>query len=122
MNSIENVLSTEGSAKELRVKNFKKNLLAISKDKVMALVRKYNNKQNELESALDLAPSSTTDLWSNLKNVNPDSLMTQVYSIATEMAVLLKEIRVAQLTHNTLFPENLIDVSKEIDEDFLANL
>lgn len=122
MKSISESLTIGNSTGELRVKNFKKNLLSTSKDHVRHLIKEFNNLQNDLESLLDFAPSNTTDLWSNLKNINVDTTINDIYKKAEDLAILLKEIKVAEKIHNTLFPEDKIDATKEIDEDFLADL
>lgn len=108
------------SVMNVRVNNTEKSALAQSKIMIEKLKIDYAKIQNEIENKLDLGMEQTTDLGSSLKNLNTESLFTEIYDKADRLAVIARQIKIRVSIHNTLFPENkMTGLSKE-ELDFLA--
>ncbi len=108
------------SVMNVRVNNTEKSALAQSKIMIKKLKIDYAKIQNEIENKLDLGMEQTTDLGSSLKNLNTESLFTEIYDKADRLAVIARQIKIRVSIHNTLFPENkMTGLSKE-ELDFLA--
>lgn len=108
-----------------RVENMTRTIKDESEILINKLKVEYRKKQNELEEALDLAPTSTTDLATNLKNLNPTEFISKIYTIADEMSILARRIKIRVKIHNTLFPKengsSVKDLTKE-ELDFLHDV
>lgn len=112
--------SSNESVMSIRVSNAEKSALAQSKIMIEKLKIDYAKIQNEIENKLDLGIEQTTDLCSSLKNLNTESLFTEIYDKADRLAVIARQIKIRVSIHNTLFPENkMTGLSKE-ELDFLA--
>lgn len=112
--------SSNESVMSIRVNNAEKSALAQSKIMIEKLKIDYAKIQNEIENKLDLGIEQTTDLGSSLKNLNTESLFTEIYDKADRLAVIARQIKIRVSIHNTLFPENkMTGLSKE-ELDFLA--
>ena len=81
----------------------------------------YANLQNEIENKLDLGPEQTSDLGSNLKNLNTESLFKEIYDKADKLAIIARQIKIRVSIHNTLFPENKMTSLTKEELDFLEN-
>lgn len=113
--------SSNESVMSIRVNNAEKSALAQSKIMIEKLKIDYAKIQNEIENKLDLGIEQTTDLGSSLKNLNTESLFTEIYDKADRLAVIARQIKIRVSIHNTLFPENkMTGLSKE-ELDFLAD-
>lgn len=112
--------SSNESVMSIRVNNAEKSALAQSKIMIEKLKIDYAKIQNEIENKLDLGIEQTTDLGLSLKNLNTESLFTEIYDKADRLAVIARQIKIRVSIHNTLFPENkMTGLSKE-ELDFLA--
>lgn len=112
--------SSNESVMSIRVNNAEKSALAQSKIMIEKLKIDYAKIQNEIENKLDLGMEQTTDLGLSLKNLNTESLFTEIYDKADRLAVIARQIKIRVSIHNTLFPENkMTGLSKE-ELDFLA--
>ena len=112
--------SSNESVMSVRVNNAEKSALAQSKIMIEKLKIEYAKIQNEIENKLDTGMEQTTDLGSSLKNLNTESLFTEIYDKADRLAVIARQIKIRVSIHNTLFPENkMTGLSKE-ELDFLA--
>ena len=112
--------SSNESVMSIRVNNAEKSALAQSKIMIEKLKIDYAKIQNEIENKLDIGMEQTTDLGSSLKNLNTESLFTEIYDKADRLAVIARQIKIRVSIHNTLFPENkMTGLSKE-ELDFLA--
>lgn len=109
------------SVMNVRVNNAEKNALAQSKIMIEKLKMDYANIQNEIENKLDLGMEQTTDLGSSLKNLNTESLLTDIYAKADSLAVLARQIKIRVSIHNVLFPDNKMTALTKDELDFLAN-
>ena len=113
--------SSNESVMSIRVNNAEKSALAQSKIMIEKLKIDYAKIQNEIENKLDIGMEQTTDLGSSLKNLNTESLFTEIYDKADRLAVIARQIKIRVSIHNTLFPENkMTGLSKE-ELDFLAD-
>lgn len=113
--------SSNESVMSIRVNNAEKSALAQSKIMIEKLKIDYAKIQNEIENKLDLGIEQTTDLGSSLKNLNTESLFTEIYDKADRLAVIARQIKIRVSIHNTLFPENkMTGLSKE-ELDFLED-
>lgn len=113
--------SSNESVMSIRVNNAEKSALAQSKIMIEKLKIDYAKIQNEIENKLDLGIEQTTDLGLSLKNLNTESLFTEIYDKADRLAVIARQIKIRVSIHNTLFPENkMTGLSKE-ELDFLAD-
>lgn len=121
MNTFKNCIGASNeSVMSIRVNNAEKSALAQSKIMIEKLKIDYAKIQNEIENKLDLGMEQTTDLGSSLKNLNTESLFTEIYDKADRLAVIARQIKIRVSIHNTLFPENkMTGLSKE-ELDFLA--
>ena len=109
------------SLKNVRVNNAEKSALAQSKIIIEKLKIDYAKLQNEIENKLDLGSEQTSDLGSNLKNLNTESLFKEIYEKADKLAIIARQIKIRVAIHNTLFPENkMTNLTKE-ELDFLEN-
>ena len=113
--------ATNESIMSVRVNNAEKSALAQSKIMIEKLKIEYAKIQNEIENKLDLGMENTTDLGSNLKNLNTESLFTDVYSKADSLAIIARQIKIRVSIHNTLFPENKMTSLTKEELDFLEN-
>lgn len=104
----------------IRVNNAEKSALAQSKIMIEKLKIDYAKIQNEIENKLDLGIEQTTDLGSKLKNLNIESLFTEIYDKADRLAVIARQIKIRVSIHNTLFPENKITGLSKEELDFLT--
>ena len=112
--------SSNESVMSVRVNNAEKSALAQSKIMIEKLKIEYAKIQNEIENKLDTGMEQTTDLGSSLKNLNTESLFTEIYDKADRLAIIARQIKIRVSIHNTLFPENkMTGLSKE-ELDFLA--
>lgn len=109
------------SVMNVRVNNAEKSALAQSKIMIEKLKIEYAKIQNEIENKLDLGIENTTDLGSNLKNLNTESLFTDVYSKADSLAIIARQIKIRVAIHNTLFPDNKMEDLSNDELDFLAD-
>ena len=109
------------SVMNVRVNNAEKNALAQSKIMIEKLKMDYANLQNEIENKLDLGMEQTTDLGASLKNLNTESLLTDIYTKADSLAVLARQIKIRVSIHNVLFPDNKMMALTKDELDFLAN-
>ena len=109
------------SVMNVRVNNAEKNALAQSKIMIEKLKMDYANLQNEIENKLDLGMEQTTDLGASLKNLNTESLLTDIYTKADSLAVLARQIKIRVSIHNVLFPDNKMTALTKDELDFLAN-
>lgn len=121
MNTFKNCIGASNeSVMSIRVNNAEKSALAQSKIMIEKLKIDYAKIQNEIENKLGLGMEQTTDLGSSLKNLNTESLFTEIYDKADRLAVIARQIKIRVSIHNTLFPENkMTGLSKE-ELDFLA--
>ena len=112
--------SSNESVMSVRVNNAEKSALAQSKIMIEKLKIEYAKIQNEIENKLDTGMEQTTDLGSSLKNLNTESLFTEIYDKADRLAIIARQLKIRVSIHNTLFPENkMTGLSKE-ELDFLA--
>lgn len=112
--------SSNESVMSIRVNNAEKSALAQSKIMIEKLKIDYAKIQNEIENKLDLGIEQTTDLGSKLKNLNIESLFTEIYDKADRLAVIARQIKIRVSIHNTLFPENKITGLSKEELDFLT--
>ena len=113
--------ATNESVMSVRVNNAEKSALAQSKIMIEKLKIEYAKIQNEIENKLDLNMENTTDLGSNLKNLNTESLFTEIYDKADRLAIIARQIKIRVAIHNTLFPENKMTSLTKEELDFLEN-
>lgn len=104
---------------ETRVANFIKNFRMTARNKINEMIMKYNNLQNKIDSSLDFGPTDSNDLYSSLKNVSPENIVKTIFDTSLEMEILHKEIQHNVKVYNKLFPEDPIDITKEISGDFI---
>ena len=109
------------SLKNVRVNNAEKSALAQSKIMIEKLKIDYAKLQNEIENKLDLGSEQTSDLGSNLKNLNTESLFKEIYEKADKLAIIARQIKIRVSIHNTLFPENKMTSLTKEELDFLEN-
>ena len=109
------------SLKNVRVNNAEKSALAQSKIMIEKLKIDYAKLQNEIENKLDLGSEQTSDLGSNLKNLNTESLFKEIYDKADKLAIIARQISIRVAIHNTLFPENKMTSLTKEELDFLEN-
>ena len=109
------------SLKNVRVNNAEKSALAQSKIMIEKLKIDYAKLQNEIENKLDLGSEQTSDLGSNLKNLNTESLFKEIYDKADKLAIIARQIKIRVSIHNTLFPENKMTSLTKEELDFLEN-
>ena len=109
------------SLKNVRVNNAEKSALAQSKIMIEKLKIDYAKLQNEIENKLDLGSEQTSDLGSNLKNLNTESLFKEIYDKADKLAIIARQIKIRVAIHNTLFPENKMTSLTKEELDFLEN-
>lgn len=113
--------ATNESAMSVRVNNAEKSALAQSKIMIEKLKIEYAKIQNEIENKLDIGMEQTTDLGSSLKNLNTESLFTEIYEKADKLAIIARQIKIRVSIHNTLFPENKMTSLTKEELDFLEN-
>ena len=109
------------SLKNVRVNNAEKSALAQSKIMIEKLKIDYAKLQNEIENKLDLGSEQTSDLGSNLKNLNTESLFKEIYEKADKLAIIARQISIRVSIHNTLFPEDKMTSLTKEELDFLEN-
>ena len=109
------------SVMNVRVNNAEKSALAQSKIMIEKLKIDYAKLQNEIENKLDLGSEQTSDLGSNLKNLNTESLFKEIYDKADKLAIIARQIKIRVAIHNTLFPENKMTSLTKEELDFLEN-
>ena len=109
------------SLKNVRVNNAEKSAIAQSKIMIEKLKIDYANLQNEIENKLDLGTEQTSDLGSNLKNLNTESLFKEIYDKADKLAIIARQIKIRISIHNTLLPENKMTSLTKEELDFLEN-
>lgn len=113
-----------GSAKEtkdIRVKNATRSMQTQSEMDIAKLIQEYRNMQNELENSLDLGITNTTDVATNLKNLDPVKVLDKVNSTAQKMVISARKIKIAVKIHNTLFPDNQVKGLSDDELDFLKD-
>lgn len=113
-----------GSAKEIkdiRVKNATRTIEAESRMNIDRDKQEYRKLQNQLESTLDLGITNTTDVATNLRNLDATKILTDVNETAQSMAILARQIKIAVKIHNTLFPENEVENLSDEELDFLKD-
>lgn len=81
--------------------------------------RKY---QMELESLLDVSPTSSTDLSSKLSSIDVDELMGKINSVSAKMLDCARIIERRVALHNALFPDDKEKFLNEDELDFLSEL
>ena len=113
--------SSNESVMSIRVNNAEKSALSQSKIMIEKLKIDYAKIQNEIENKLDIGMEQTTDLGSSLKNLNAESLFTEIYDKADRLAVIARQIKIRVSIHNTLFPENKITGLSKEELDFLVD-
>ena len=113
--------ASNDSLKNVRVNNAEKSALAQSKIMIEKLKIDYAKLQNEIENKLDLGSEQTSDLGSNLKNLNTESLFKEIYDKADKLAIIARQISIRVAIHNTLFPENKMTSLTKEELDFLEN-
>ena len=109
------------SLKNVRVNNAEKSALAQSKIMIEKLKIDYAKLQNEIENKLDLGSEQTSDLGSNLKNLNTESLFKEIYDKADKLAIIARQIKIRVSIHNMLFPEDKMTSLTKEELDFLEN-
>lgn len=122
MQSFESIIG--GSAKEvkdIRVKNATRSIKAQSEMNIAKMIQDYRNLQNDLESSLDLGITNTTDVATNLKDIDPVKLLDNVHSTANKMAILARKIKIGVKVHNTLFPTDPVKGLSDDELDFLVD-
>lgn len=113
-----------GSAKEtkdIRVKNATRSIQTQSEMDVAKMIQEYRNMQNELENSLDLGITNTTDVATNLKDIDPVKVLSTVNSTAQKMAIAARKIKIAVKIHNTLFPDSPVKGLSDDELDFLKD-
>lgn len=113
-----------GSAKEtkdIRVKNATRSIQTQSEMDIAKMIQDYRNMQNDLENSLDLGITNTTDVATNLKNIDPVKVLGKVNTTAQKMAVAARKIKIAVKIHNTLFPNNQVKGLSDDELDFLKD-
>ena len=113
--------ASDESLKSVRVNNAEKSALAQSKIMIEKLKIDYAKLQNEIENKLDLGSEQTSDLGSNLKNLNTESLFKEIYDKADKLAIIARQIKIRVSIHNTLFPESKMTSLTKEELDFLEN-
>lgn len=126
MNSLKEQLgSDKKQINSKRIENFLKLLKAESKRFIESAengkndFRKY---QMELESLLDVSPTSTTDLSSKLSSIDVANLMGQINEVSAKMMDCARIIERRVVLHNALFPDDNEDFLNDDELDFLTKL
>lgn len=107
--------------KDIRVKNATRIIESESRMNIDRDKQEYRKLQNSLESSLDLGITNTTDVATNLKNLDAASILKEVNETAQSMAILARQIKIAVKIHNTLFPENKVEDLSDEELDFLKD-
>ena len=108
-----------------RIENFLKLLKAESKALIECGVsgkNEFRKHQMNLESLLDVSPTSTIDLSSKLSSIDVVELMKKINAESAKMleCAQVTERRVA--LHNALFPDDKEEFLTKDELDFLAEI
>ena len=121
----EQLNSGEKQINSKRIENFLKLLKAQSK----VLIECGNLGKNEfrkhqmnIESFLDVSPTSTTDLSSKLSSINVVELMGKINDEAEQMLKCAQVIERRVALHNALFPDDKEESLTDDELDFLTEI
>ena len=118
----EQLVGTPKEIRELRVQNFLKMVSEQSKSLIEVGENgkcEYRKLQNELESLLDIMPSSSIDLSSKLSNINVSELVDNINSTTNDMLRVARIIQRRVAVHNRLFPDDTVSGLSEEELDFI---
>lgn len=108
--------------KNIRVQNCVNSVSDESKMAIMNMRKNYRNMQVELENLLDLGMTNTMDVATNVKNINAPELVSKLHSLADDMLICARQLKLRIKIHNTLFPDAKEDALTETELDFLKGL
>lgn len=110
---------------ELRIVRVK-NAVELAADASFAEILKYRRefleRVNKLEQCLDLGQTSTTDIASNLQKFNPTEWASNLHELIGEISARAEKINCRVRIHNSLFPENTIDLINSNSYDGIVSL
>ena len=121
----EQLVGTPKEIRELRVQNFLKMVSEQSKSLIEVGENgkcEYRKLQNELESLLDIMPSSSIDLSSKLSNINVSELVDNINSTTNDMLRVARIIQRRVAVHNLLFPDDTVSGLSEDELDFINDV
>lgn len=110
------------SVKNLRVQTCIDSVCDESKMEIMNMRKQFRNLQMQRENLLDLGATSTTDIATNVKNVNAQELISKLVKNLDDLAICARRLRLRIAQHNILFPDNK---EKQLDReelDFMNDL
>ncbi len=114
--------ASEKDVKNIRIQNCVNAVSDESKMEVMNKRKEYRNLQLKLENLLDLGSDTTTDLATNLKNINATKFTKDLYEICEEMLIIARQLKMRIKVHNTLFPDSKEQELDETELDFIKDL
>lgn len=107
------------SIKNVRIQNCIDSVSDESKLLIMNMRKEYRTLVTERENMLDLGATSTTDIATNVKNINAQELIAKLNDNLDKMAVTARRLRLRIAQHNMLFPDSK---EKDLTEEELGIL
>lgn len=106
--------------KNVRVQTCIDSVCDESRMNIMEFRKKLRNLQMERENLLDLGPTSTTDIATNVKNINAVELIKNLNKNLDEIAVCARQLKLRIAQHNMLFPESKEKELSDKELDFVS--
>lgn len=118
----ETIGGTAEKISEARVQRTVQNTAEYSSKYIDDLKHSFRDMQSKIEDHMDIAPTNTTDIASNLRNFNEKKWIDELYPMIFKIAQLSINIRIAVNAHNKLFPEDTKTGLTKLDADFIEDL
>ena len=107
---------------EARVQRTVQNTAEYSSKYIDDLKHNFRDLQSKIEDHMDIAPTSTIDIASNLRNFNEKQWIDDFYPMIFQLAQLSINIRIAVNAHNKLFPDDTKTGLSKVDADFIEDV
>lgn len=120
MKDFKSIIGGDADAiKNVRIQNCIDSVSDESKLSIMNMRKEFRSLMSERENLLDLGATSTTDIATNVKDINAQDLIAKLNDNIDKLAVTARRLKLRIAQHNILFPDNK---EKELTDEELAFL
>ena len=107
MKDFKSIIGGDADAiKNVRIQNCIDSVSDESKLSIMNMRKEFRSLISERENLLDLGSTSTTDIATNVKNINAQDLIAKLNDNIDKLAVTARRLKLRIAQHNILFPDN----------------
>lgn len=123
MKDFKSIIGGDADAiKNVRIQNCIDSVSDESKLSIMNMRKEFRSLITERENLLDLGATSTTDIATNVKNINAKDLIDKLNDNIDKLAVTARRLKLRITQHNILFPDNKEKELTDEELSFLKNI